>query len=58
VSEIYRSRDGRWSIERAVDRYLVYDEDGDEIWSCRTIVELYDWLDRNGLSIADFQEVA
>jgi hypothetical protein len=53
--EVYRSRDGRWSIERLVDRYLIYDGD-DEVWSCRTIDEVYDWLRRNGLSPADFDE--
>jgi len=60
MTEIYRSRDGRFSIERAVDRYLIYDErlsTQDEVWSCRTVVEVYDWLDGNQLSIADFDEV-
>jgi len=27
------------------------------VWSCRTVVEVYDWLDGNQLSIADFDEV-
>jgi hypothetical protein len=28
--EIYRSHDGRWTIERAVDRYLIYDEESSD----------------------------
>jgi len=35
----------------------VYDERGEEVWSCRTVAELYDWLDRNGLPIAEFDQV-
>lgn len=60
MTEVYRSRDGRWSIERAADRYLIYDESTSppvEVWSCRTIVEVYDWLGRHGLHLADFEEV-
>lgn len=58
--EIYRSRDGRWFIERHIDRYLIYDadrSDTEDMWSCRRINEVYDWLERNGLSIAEFDEV-
>ena len=62
VAEIYRSRDGRYSIERAVDRYLIYDEraeePGEEIWSCRAIGEVYEWIAAHGLSVADFDEVS
>ena len=61
MTEICRSQDGRWLIERHLDRYLIYNADhgdGEEVWSCRTINDVYDWLDRNRLSIADFDEVA
>jgi hypothetical protein len=47
IVEIYRSRDGRWSIERHLDRYLVYDNDVseyDEVWSCTTVGQLRAWL--------------
>ena len=57
--EIYRSRGGRYSIERHLDRYLVYDHevsDHDEVWSCTTIGQLRDWLDAHGLALADFDE--
>lgn len=49
------------SIERLVDRYVVYQETGPmpvEVWSCRTLEELYGWLDGQGLSVADFVEVS
>jgi hypothetical protein len=58
--EIYRSHDGRWVIERAVDRYLIYDteiSDEDEVWSTSTMAQLLTWLHENGLSVADFDEV-
>ena len=62
VAEIYRSADGRWSIERAVDRYLIYDEDAadptEEVWPCRTTADVYAWMDANGLSPADFGETS
>jgi hypothetical protein len=60
--EIYRSRDGRWSIERVVDRYVIYDEQADEpdreVWSCRTLAQLHQWMAANGLRPHDFEEVA
>ena len=57
--EIYRSRDGRYSIERHLDRYLVYDyqvSDHDEVWSCTTIDQLLAWLKRQALALNDFEE--
>jgi hypothetical protein len=60
VAEIYRSRDGRYTIERVTDRYLIYDEAGADptemVWSCRTIGEVYQWIEAHGLSLADFEE--
>ncbi len=57
--EGYRSRCGRWSIERHLDRYLVYDAEysaQDQVWCCRTLNQLYDWLDRRGVDLAEFDE--
>lgn len=60
VAEIYRSHDGRWTIERAVDRYLIYDEESEdpseEVWSTSTLDQLYRWLRENGLNLDDFDE--
>jgi hypothetical protein len=59
VTEIYRSVDGRYSIERTVDGYWVYDEEtGDEVWSCRTLPQLYEWMTERGLRPDDFEEVS
>ena len=49
------------SIERLTDRYIVYNETAGtpvEVWSCRTLAELYDWLAVEGLSIGEFVEVS
>jgi len=57
--KIYRSRDGRYSIERHVDQYLVFDHeisDHDEVWSWTTIDQLLEWLNRHALALADFDE--
>jgi len=39
----------------------VYDEDHSsadrEVWSCRTVAELYDWMRQAELSVAEFDEV-
>ena len=57
--EVYRSRDGRWAVERHLDRYLVYDLERsvhDEVWSCRTLDQLNRWLAERGLNISEFDE--
>ncbi len=56
IVEVYRSRCGRWSVERHLDRYLIYDGEvsaNDEAWSCSTLRQLYDWLDMQGVALAD-----
>jgi hypothetical protein len=58
--EIYRSQDGRWSIERHLDRDLVYDLDVSEhgeVWYCATMDQLEAWLAGQSLKLADFDEV-
>jgi hypothetical protein len=44
-----------------VDTYVIYDEESgdpnEEVWSCRTLAELYDRMARRGLRLADFEEV-
>lgn len=60
MTEVYRSVDGRWSIIRQGDRYVVYDDflDGAEVWDCRTLDQLHQWMASAGLSVADFEETA
>ncbi len=46
-------------VERHLDRYLVYDTDQsahDEVWSCSTLAQLYDWLELQGVDLAEFEE--
>lgn len=60
MTEVWRSRVGRYSIMRTVDRYEVYDESTGrpvEVWSCWTLAALYAWMDLRGLTVADFDEV-
>lgn len=59
--EVYRSRDGRWSVERHLDQYLIYDLDHsphDEVWSCRTLDQLHRWLADQGMTVSEFEETA
>lgn len=60
MTEVYRSADRRWSIVRQNDRYVIYDDflDGEEVWDCRTLDQLYRWMASVGLTAADFEETA
>ena len=58
--EAYRTADGQLVIDRTVDRYLAYERTATgwrEVYDCRTLTQLYAWLDGRGVSLGELVDV-
>ena len=51
---------GKLVIERAVDRYIVRERTRGgyrEVYDCRTLTQLYAWLDHHGIALGELVDV-